>query len=238
MEGLGSGAWEIARWLGSAPGLRLSSAIHYPARLMQQSGEFDFFAEKGGGRAARGREGAGGGCPGPGLPVVSGSGSDSQGRASPSTAGRAWGAGRGRWAEVRTSDLCPPPPSPQPLRSASPSALRRRPHLRAPSLQGNWGSWAGQGRLAGAVRRDAGFSDTSSAEPQSPDRRELLQTVPRSLGRSFGRRGMSVLLHHESGFSIHSVGHPRRVTGALWLRPSDGDPDCPCLWACREHRRT
>lgn len=55
MEGLGSQAWNVARLLGSAPGLRLPLQAGTTAQspfitglVNASSGKFDFFAEKGG----------------------------------------------------------------------------------------------------------------------------------------------------------------------------------------------
>lgn len=57
-----------------------------------------------------GREGSGGGCPRPGPPVVWLGAVALTGQRPPlppPLLWRAWEAGRGRWAEVRTSHLCP-----------------------------------------------------------------------------------------------------------------------------------
>ena len=114
MEGLGSRAWNIARLLGSVPGLRLPLQAGTTAQspfitglVNASSGKFDFFAEKGGRRGAPGTGGAREGCPRPDLPVVCpvtlmarAGGSRWRARA------LSWG---GRWAEVRTQG-CPCPP--------------------------------------------------------------------------------------------------------------------------------
>lgn len=65
-EGLGSRAWNVARLLGSAPGLRLPLQAGTTAQspfitglVNASSGKFDFFAEKGGEeRSPGGRRGA------------------------------------------------------------------------------------------------------------------------------------------------------------------------------------
>lgn len=113
------------------------------------------------------------------------------------------GRRRARWAGVRTLRSLPTAVSFSICSSLEAFFIFRAagPICEPRSLQGNWGSWAGQVAWPGPSAGAACLPHISSPEPRSLDHEKLLQTVLCSLIHlcihSFSRRGMSVFLRSE-----------------------------------------